>query len=268
MSTKRLTKVLMCSPDHFRVEYVINPWMKPGSVDSSQALEQWQKLKHELELLGVTVEVINQAETLPDMVFATDQGVVRQDRVLLSRFACEERQGETEFYRQWFADREYAVTQLEGHSFEGGEYLHFGPDYFVGVGFRTTIDVMPQLSSFLDADVHPLQLIDPRFYHLDTCFLPIDDETAFFFPEAFSEESYATLRAKVPNLLPFSEAEALRFGANSLVIGDQVLLSNANPTLEEKITKLGYQPVEINMGEFIKAGGGIHCLILPLEYQY
>ncbi len=263
---QKVTKVLMCRPTHFDVDYVINPHMKPHSVNRKQAMAQWETLVDALEDLGVKTEVIEQQPDVPDMVFATDQGIVKGDRALLANFRYPERKRETHYYRQWFEDKGYELYELTNlFSFEGGDALFVGDVLFVGTGFRANVASCEELSQTLNADVVPLRLVDPSFYHLDMCFLPLDSETAFYYPPAFSESSRARLQKLVPNLHELSTEEAFGYGANSFVTGSTVVTQAGNPSLKRKFKKLGRDVVEVDLSEFKKAGGGIHCLINTLE---
>lgn len=267
---KTIKRVLMCRPTYFNVEYIINPWMKPNSVDVQKAMEQWLELVHAYEKLGIKVEIIDQQRYLPDMVFAADQGIVTKKNVLVSNFRHNERKGERFPYMHWFEKNDYSLQFIsEGYYFEGtGESLWFGKKLFVGTGFRTNEDGARRIGEALNIEVIPLELVDPRFYHLDTCFFPLNDgKTAFYYPKAFKESSIKILKREIPNLIEFTEEEVLGFSANSISTGDNVVLQQGNPTFVKKLQELGYKTTEIEVGEFIKAGGGIHCLTNVLEEE-
>src|SRR5579884_2869201 len=179
MNNKPVKRVLLCRPTYFTVDYVINPHMQPFTVDSKLALKQWQSLVDTLKALGVKVEVIEQREDVPDMVFAADQGIVRNGEVLLANFRYKQRQKERIYYREWFRQHGYGLRALSNiFPFEGGDALFFGDLLFVGTGFRASVASCEELAHKLEIDVMPLRLVDPYFYHLDMSFLPIDNQTA------------------------------------------------------------------------------------------
>jgi N-dimethylarginine dimethylaminohydrolase len=264
---KQLNQVLLCRPDHFEVTYQINPWMQVGAVNTLKAQQQWQNLRQTLELLDISVEIIPQQPGVPDMVFAVDQGIVQDQRVLLASFHHPERQVETQYYHQWFSDHGYQVHTTTGSHFEGGEYLAWKSLYFVGTGFRTESAAIPVFEDFVKTEVISLELVDPQFYHLDMCLLPLSEKQVMYYPPAFSPASQQVLQQRVPELIELTAAEAALFGANCLVIDRTVLLSAINPTLSATLSSLGYQPLTVDVSEFRKAGGGIHCLVMPLSYQ-
>lgn len=263
-----VTRVLLCRPTYFVVDYIINPHMQPHSVDQTKAMKQWQALVAALESLKIAVDVIEQEPDVPDMVFATDQGIVQDGTILFANFRFNQRKKESHYYREWFRDHGFGLRSLSNvFPFEGGDTLFFGDMLFVGTGFRASVASCEELSKKLDKDVIPLRLVDPAYYHLDTCFFPLNDDIAFYYPPAFSENSKNLLKKLVPNLHEFSEEEAAGFAANSFVSGDTVLIETGVSTFKQKLEDLGKKVVELDMSEFNKSGGGIHCLINTLEKE-
>ena len=102
-------RYVMVEPTHFRVEYVINPFMDPDvQPDPARALAQWRELVATIERLGGTVEVVPQRPDAPDMVYAMNLGLglVREDgtdHVVMSHMRYAERRMETETAAAWFA---------------------------------------------------------------------------------------------------------------------------------------------------------------------
>lgn len=257
-----MNHILMCRPIHFQVEYQINPWMEVGTVDQQRALREWEQLKAAYESLGVKVEVIDQEEGVPDMVFATDQGVMLDDSTfLLGRFRYPERQPETVHYRKWYEEHGYALKELpEGVFLEGGDVQWYGDKVLVGTGFRTSGETVSAVGQLADREAIELHLIDPKFYHLDTCLMVLNSDTVFYYPPAFSESSQKKLKEMVPNLIEFSLDDVLHFAANSVRVNHTVLMHTPTKSFKKAIEMLGYTSKVIDISEFIKAGGGIHCL--------
>lgn len=264
---KTITKVLLCKPLHFAVTYSINPWMVPGPVDATKAMKQWESLVEAYTALGIQIEIIDQEAGFPDMVFATDQGIIQGNKIIVSNFRHKERQGERDPYLTWFKAHHFEPIFLsEGDYIEGnGESLFMGDRLFVGTGFRSSKRVVAQLGRLLQLEAIPLELIDPYFYHLDTAFFPLSDTIAFYYPSAFSVQSAELLTSLIPTLIPFTKQEAQGFAANSIVSGNTVLCQKGNPTFVALLAELGYNAIELDMSEFIKSGGGIHCLTNVLE---
>lgn len=254
--------ILLCRPNHFQIEYVINPWMKVGEVDPGKAMSQWEALVNLYKDLHVTVSIIDQEVGLPDMVFAADQGISLGNQWLLANFRYSQRQGESTIYAKYLEDLGKEVCRLpEGLYFEGGgEAVWYGDTLLLGNGFRSSVQATDFIGNTFGKEVLSLDLIDEQFYHLDTCLFVLNRETIFYYPPAFTENSRKVLVGRVKNLIELSEQEVMSFAANSVVIEDNVIHQKGSETFAEAITKLGYHSRPVDVSEFLKAGGGIHCL--------
>lgn len=241
--------------------------MQPGTIDKAQTINQWNNLVTLYKSLGIDVVVIEQQADVPDMVFATDQGIVYGKDVLISRFWHKERQGESKYYEQWFRDHGYYVHHLpDDVYFEGNGNSYFWNDFiFLGLGYRADNKTSKAIQHIFNREVISLQIIDPAFYHLDMAFLPLNNETIFYYPEAFSEKSREVLKKKTPNLIALTKDETNGFAANSVITDHHVVHQRGNPTFVDKLNTLGYTSVEVDLSEFKKSGGGAHCLTNILE---
>jgi len=270
MKTKHIRKVLLCEPSHFSVDYVINPWMKIGSINKTKATSQWKNLANTLTKLAIKIEIIKPAKGLPDMVFAADQALIKYKNLVLSNFHYPQRRREIKKYLPWFKKQNFKIYKLPKKCFfEGsGECVWYGDLLFVGTGFRNSTGVCKFLSVYLNVETKCLELINPKFYHLDTCLFPLNDTTAFYYPLAFSQKSQRVLKKLVKNLIPLADDEANNFAANSLVTDHRVIMQKGNKNFAVKLKDLGYKTVEVDVSEFMKSGGGIHCLVQTLEEEY
>lgn len=259
-------EVLMCRPNYFDVSYVINLWMKPGQVNHEKAIEQWNNLVKKIRSLGIKVNIIEGEKSLPDMVFATDQAVIKDDDAVLSNFKYKERRRETFFYEKWLKEYGFNLKRLPKNLYleGGGDSIWSNDNLYVGVGFRNSKGVKKSLENILDIKVIEINLIDPFFYHLDTCFFPLDGETVFYYPPAISENSRNLLEKTFKRNITVTKKEAFNFALNNLVLGKNVITQKGNKRFIYELEKLGYEVHEVDLGEFAKAGGGIHCLVLTL----
>jgi N-dimethylarginine dimethylaminohydrolase len=267
VSPRVIKRVLVCRPTHFTVDYVINPHMQPFSVSAPKAKKQWDQLTATLSSLKIKIDIIEQEPDVPDMVFATDQGLVHNGTVLLANFRYSERQNERIYYRKWFREHGFRLRSLSNiFPFEGADSLFFGDTLLVGIGFRASVASCEELAKKLAIEVIPLRLLDPYFYQLDMAFLPIDATTAFYYPPAFSPHSQNLIKRLVPNLYKLSEEEARAYAANSFVSGHDIIIAAGTPDrFRSTLQKLGLTIHEVDVSEFKKAGGGIRCLINVLE---
>lgn len=261
-------RILMCKPDYYGVEYEINPWMSLRvRPDPELAARQWRGLYETLGKLGVEVALVEPVSGLPDMVFTANAGLIHGDRAVLSRFRYGVRQGEAAYFAEWFQTHGFAVITMppEEH-FEGaGDALFCGETLFAGYRSRTDATALQWVGEQLGVEVLPLELIDPRYYHLDTCFCPISETEAIYYPGAFDDYGRDVLRAQVPELIEVSAGEASSFSCNAVVVGRNVVLGEGAPRLERALVERGYTPIALPLAEFLKAGGSAKCLTLRLD---
>jgi len=261
-------RILMCPPDHYGIEYEINPWMNRslGAV-RALAFTQWQSLRDALAALGVRVETMAPQPNLPDLVFTANAGLVFHDRFLSSRFKHEVRAKESPFFDAWFEQHGCRVEHLpEGHFHEGaGDALFCGDSLFAGYRTRSDAASHQWVGQTLGVRVLPVELVNPRFYHLDTCFCPLAPGEAIWFPDAFDTYGRKVIQSQVGKLIPVAEDEAFRFGCNAVVVGKTVIHNSGCPRLAADLGEAGYRSVEVELDEFLKAGGSAKCLTLRLD---
>ena len=264
--TKIIKKILLCPPDYFQIRYQINPWMKNNQINKVRARSQWQKLVNIYQKLNIQIKIIKPRKNLPDMVFTADQGLVKNNLVVLANFRHYQRQPEAEIYQAWFENQGFHVLRLpKNHYFEGGDALESGNKIIVGHGFRTSPQSPTIIAKLTKAPVVSLKLIDPRFYHLDTCLFVLNPKTAFYCPAAFDQASIKKLTSLFPRLIRLPQKEAGNLVANSLNTDHQVITQRGAPFFRKELTRLGYQTHQVDIDEFIKAGGGIHCLTFTAQ---
>ena len=276
--------LLMCSPSLYEVSYVINPWMAGnlGTASKSRAITQWTALHAVLSSL-TTVRLIEPAPGSPDMVFTANAGLARAGVVALSSFFHPERQAEEQHFRRWFADAGYRILDLPRSTpFEGEGDALFSADgsrLWVGFGTRTVQSSHAALHALWPTDdttaaaqseahsIVGLHLIDPRFYHLDTCFAPLDDGSLLYFPAAFDASSRALIEAFYPpaQRIAVDESDATCFACNAVNLGRTVVLNHISHSLRSQLEARGFTVIELALDEFLKAGGAAKCLVMKLS---
>ncbi|MFM6107874.1 MAG: bifunctional arginine dihydrolase/ornithine cyclodeaminase, partial [Sphaerospermopsis kisseleviana] len=262
-------RFLMCAPDHYDVDYVINPWMEGNIHKSSRdrAVEQWNKLYNVIKYHAI-VDLVTPQKGWPDMVFSANAGLVLGENVVLSRFLHKERQGEEPYFQQWFENNGFKVYTLpKDLPFEGaGDALldREGRWLWAGYGFRSELDSHPYLAKWLDIEVISLRLMDERFYHLDTCFCPLANGYLLYYPGAFDSYSNRVIEMRVApeKRIAIAEADAVNFACNAVNIESIVIMNKASDSLKSRLAEVGFQVIETPLTEFLKAGGAAKCLTL------
>lgn len=263
---------LMCPPTRYDVTYVINPWMD-GNVNQSNRLNatrQWEQLHSQLSGLA-RVELVEPQDGSPDMVFTANAGLVSQQVVALSRFRHAERQGEEPHFKKWFDDSGYAVREMPSSiPFEGEGDALFEADgsrLWAGHGMRSQQTSHRYLEGTWGVEVISLRLVDPRFYHLDTCFCPLYGGHVLYYREAFDAESQAKIAERYPRQkqIRVSLQDALRFACNAINIERTIVLNEVSAELRCQLEDQGFRVIQVRLSEFLKAGGAAKCLVLRLS---
>jgi N-dimethylarginine dimethylaminohydrolase len=263
----------MCPPHHFGVEYVINPWMQGqiNAADQQLASSQWAQF-HTLMSNYADVALMPAVSGLPDLVFTANAALVYNQTAVLSSFRCRERQPEARHYAEWLSSDGFEVKILpSGTLFEGAGDALFDRGnkglLWFGHGHRSSVDALAHLRSSLDIEVQELRLCDPRFYHLDTCFCPLEGGQLLYYPAAFDRQANTAIEARVPSdrRLAVTEEDAIRFACNAVNIGKKIILNYATRELASWLTTRGFEVIQTRMSEFIKAGGSTKCLSLRLD---
>src|SRR4051812_16115876 len=267
---------LAVRPDHFRVDYTINPFMDPArQPDPALAGRQWDDLVAALRAAGARVEVLPQRADSPDMVYAMNLGLVvnagpehGDRRVVHSHMRFAERRAETLTAGPWFEEHGFRGTRVGrdgiGAHVEAGDAFAFGDALVVGYGPRTEELALKHLATELDVRVRGLRITHPAMYHLDLAFCPLDDTHAMVCPAAFDEGSREAVLSLVPEALVLSEEEALTFCANSVVVGRTIVMPACPPRVRAQLEAWGFEVVLVELGELHKGGGSVRCLTNPL----
>jgi N-dimethylarginine dimethylaminohydrolase len=271
----------MVRPDHFRIDYAINPYMDPADQpDARRAMAEWIELVATIERLGGTVEVVPQREDAPDMVYAMNLGLAMvlpeglaasRGHVVMSHMRFAERRMETLTSQPWF-ERSGRTTSYVGRDgvgahLEAGDVFAWGDALVAGYGPRTEEMALKHLATELGVRVRGLRITHPAMYHLDLAFCPLDDRRAMVAPGAFDQASAEALLSLVPEPLVLTDDEALStFCANSIVIGQTVVLPAGSPArVREQLVAWGFEVVEVEVWQFHKAGGSVRCLTNPVD---
>lgn len=265
-----MARFLVCPPDFFGIEYEINPWMRiTNASDPVRSSQQWHALMHVLESVGAKLERMEPVKGLPDLVFTANAGIVSDGIAVPSRFRHPERQREEAYFERWFAEHGYRVITLEPTMyFEGaGDLLGFPDLWFGGYRQRSDIRAYTVLTEIFHREILPLELVDSRFYHLDTCFCPLSGGDLLYYPPAFDSYAQTVIDSRISadRRWAVPSEEAVRFACNAVCVDRHVVLPAGCPHTMDWLVAHGYEPHPVELDEFMKAGGAAKCLTLALE---
>jgi N-dimethylarginine dimethylaminohydrolase len=262
----------MCPPKYFGVEYVINPWMEGQlhAVDVNVAFAQWSQLQMLLSE-HATVAFLPPVPGLPDLVFTANAALIYSNTAVLSSFRYPERQPESKHFANWLAADGFRVRTLPPNVlFEGaGDALldRKDPLLWFGHGLRSDISAKQYLEEATGLEVQALRLQDPSFYHLDTCFCPLEHGYVMYYPAAFDQQSQQAIEDRVPanRRILLSASDARQFAGNTVNIGNTIILNGAGPELTNRLNACGFQVKVTPLTQFLRAGGAAKCLSLRLD---
>ncbi|GAA3003064.1 amidinotransferase [Actinokineospora diospyrosa] len=263
----------MCAPTYFAVEYAINPWMDPTRpVSTAGAIAEWSALKETYERLGHVVETIAPQPGLPDMVFSANSGTVIDGVVLGARFRAPQRAAEADFFRTWFLDHGYRdIVMPEKINEAEGDLTWTGDLLLAGTGFRTDPGAHAEAQEILGVPVVSLQLVDPRYYHLDVALVVLTEAGPgsrahiAYYPAAFSPGTQRLLRRLYPDAILATEEDAACLGLNAVSDGRNVIIAKEATNLAAQLEAHGYATHHVDITELRKSGGGPKCCTMELR---
>jgi N-dimethylarginine dimethylaminohydrolase len=276
------TRFLMCRPEHFGVDYAINPWMNPKSwahesktlVDASR--REWVALYRVLAGFGAAIELVPPVPRLPDLVFTANAAVVLDRKALLARFRYPERRGEEEHYETAFRALQARGLVDTVAKLPGDLVLEGAGDcvwdrarnlFWTGYGPRSDCAAADLIKDMFEVDAVPLELPDPRFYHLDTALCPLSRGEVMFVPAAFTPEAMSAICERVSPMHRIAVAidDACRLAANAICVGDAIVMSGCSEHLRYQLAERGYRVVATPLPSFLRSGGAAFCLTLRLD---
>lgn len=272
-------KVLVVNPSQFDVKYVINPHMKGhiGDINKEVALEEWVALREGYKKLGLYVHEVDGIEGYPDMVFCANQSLpnitangVKQ--VVMSVMHAQQRKGEVPHIKKVYEESSYEIIHLDESKFTDFEGMgdaiwhHKKRLIWGGYGYRSSLDVYSHISEIFETPVIALELIDDRFYHLDTCFCVLNEETVMIYSKAFTEEGLKLVRAIFPNVIDTNDYEAAElFACNATCPdGKNVFIQSGCVEANKAMEEAGFIVHEFSTNEYLKSGGSVFCMKMML----
>lgn len=263
--TATIRRYVMTPPRFFAVDYAINPWMDTTTpVDPRAALAQWQHLHDVYRQLGHTVDLVDPVPGLPDMVYAANGALIIDGTAAIARFKYAERKQESAAYAAWLSSQGFQVRQTRHVSEGQGDLLPVGDDILAGYGFRTDLRAHGEIAGIFDRRVVSLELVDPRFYHLDTALTVLDDTTIAYYPPAFSYVSRAHLETLFPDAIVVDTADVYAFGLNAVSDGRHVIHPAAAVGFARQLADAGFEPIGVELPELFKGGGSVKCCTLEV----
>jgi ornithine--oxo-acid transaminase len=254
------------------VDYVLNPWMAGNVHRSSRdlAFAQWKSLYNVLHSVA-DVRLLHPEPGCPDMVFLAHGALIHHGVAALASFSPPQRRAESAFLKQWLLSQGFLLWETPRETaFEGQGDVAFddrGGSLWAAHGVRTCRAAHAHVADAWHVPVQSLHLVDPRFYHLDTCFVPLHGGFLLYYPEAFDAGSRAQIERVYAEdrRIAISEEDATRMACCALNIGRTIFTGEISRELATRLFDLNFDVVQLELSEFIKGGGGAGALALRLS---
>lgn len=262
-----ISTVLLCPPDHYQIEYEINPWMNMKNiVDKARVYEEFEQLVEIYKKVGLEVIVMDPQPGLPDMVYTANHGFVIDDIFIKANFKFPQRRKESDHTEKLLKGKGYKIKKIpEEVFFEGqGDLFYRDGKFFMGHGKRTMKDAHGHIKKIVGEDVITIEVNDPYYYHLDTCFAPLGKGIAVIKPDSFSKDDVAKIKKNFKKVIEVVEKQENPFMCCNIVAADGVVVAGRGigKRVKREIEKAGRKVIETPMDEFFKGGGSIKCLTL------
>jgi N-dimethylarginine dimethylaminohydrolase len=267
---------LMCPPEWYTVDYVLNPWMATGRaghahrISRDLAFAQWKGFHNVLRSVA-DVRLLHPEPGCPDMVFLGHGALVNHGVAAVSSFHPPQRRAESTYLRRWLASQGFLLWETPRETaFEGDGDIVFndaGTALWAAHGVRTCKSAHRHIADAWHVPMTSLHLIDPRFYHLDLCFTPLHGNYLLYYPGAFDGPSLAAIEQAYPanRRVAVSEADATRMACCALNLDRSIFTGEISPELARRLFDAGFDVVQLELSEFIKGGGGAKSLALRLS---
>jgi len=221
------------------------------SLDIRKAREQHRRYREALKDQGLDVVLLDRDDEHPDSCFVEDTAIVHGGRAVICRLAPVSRRGEEEQVE--LVLREYlSVKRIEAPgTIEGGDVMHLSDRLVSGLGQRTNESGVKQASQWLEVHFDTVQ--DPGMVHLKSHVTYLGGNTAICTRRFVEHPALSGL-----NLLVIPDDEA--YAANTLALGDTVLMPSGHLEAHRIVRSAGYEVVPLDTSEFEKCEGALTCL--------
>lgn len=224
-------------------------------VDASLALSQWDGYctamsDHGWDLIEVPAE-----PQAPDSVFVEDTVVWWGGKALITRPGAPQRRIETAAVTQTLQQLGADIAHVRApDTLDGGDVLHVGDTFYVGVGGRTTAGAVTQLAAGLG--VHAVEVPVTKVLHLKSAVTALPDGTVIGYPPLVDDASVFESFLAVPE----------ESGSHVVILGDDhVLMAASAPETAALLRGRGLEVTVVDISEFEKLEGCVTCLSVRLR---
>ncbi|MEE8355510.1 MAG: arginine deiminase family protein [Candidatus Bathyarchaeia archaeon] len=221
------------------------------TVDLNKARAQHARYCDVLSDIGLEVIRVPRDDLHPDACFVEDNAVVFGDKALICRMAKESRRGEQPGVAAVLEEHVKIKWAEAPATIEGGDVVHLGDRLICGVTERTNHEGVSQLRDWLGVRVDVID--DPGIMHLKSYV------TSLGRGRVVATRKYSTHPA-LEGLEVLVIPDGEEYAADTLTVGDTVLMPAGYPRSHEMVRAAGYEVIPMDVGEIEKCDGALTCL--------
>jgi dimethylargininase len=249
------------------ITHVPSPNMQRGErtfvdelpVDYELSLRQHAGYRAALERCGAEVLVLDVNRTMPDCVFVEDTAIVLRELAVMMSPGAESRRGEPAGIEPALRQFREVRRVKRPATIDGGDVVVAGRSVYVGESPRTNSEGVAALRETLAPFGYSVTGVPVRHcLHLKTACSALPDGRFLVNAEWIDASPLPAERLiGVPKDEPWA--------GDVLVIGNQIILSEAFPQTADLLSALGFETIPVAVSEFAKVEGGVTCLSLVFE---
>jgi dimethylargininase len=253
-----VSKLALVRPPSPRLAEGIVTHIDRAPVDFALAMQQWVAYVDALHQHGWTTTEVPAEPDCPDSAFVEDTMVVFRDVAVLARPGADERKPEVAAAADAVRAHGYRTVAIEPPgTLDGGDVLKVGNTIYVGNGRRTNPEGIAQLARTLEPlGATVITVPFTKVLHLKSAVTALADGTIIGWEPALDDPSLFR------NFLAMPEES----GAHVVLLDEKhVLMSSDAPESAEVLRARGYEPVLVDISEYIKLEGCVTCLSVRLR---
>lgn len=227
-------------------------------VDIDLARRQWESYVNVLRDAGWAVREVPTLESCPDCVFVEDAVVMYRDVAIITHPGDDTRKPEIDAVEPIVRELGCRIARIEAPgTMDGGDVLKIGDTIYVGRGGRTNQAGIDQFAAIVEPmGARVIAVPVTKVLHLKSAVTALPDGTVVGWEPAVDDSSV------FPTYLSMPEES----GAHVVLIDDKRLVMAADAPRSAQIFRdLGYEPICVDISEYIKLEGCVTCLSVRLR---
>ena len=225
-----------------------------NTVSLEKAIKQHTIYCETLEELGLEIIHLPADDEHADSCFVEDNAVVGKGKALICRMGEKSREGEQREVARVLGEHMVVRWASTPATVEGGDIIHHERGLIAGLTQRTNAEGVKQLESWLNIPVETI--IDTSIMHLKSYVTYLGKGIMI------ATNRYAN-NPLLSNYEIISPPRREEYAANTLAIGDSVLMPEGYDETHRMVRDRGFDVIPIKISEMMKCDGALTCLSIP-----